>query len=170
MNAALLIARLIFGLGLAAHGAQKLFGWLGGYGLKGTGGFLESLGFRPGALFALAAGLAELGGGLLTGAGLLWPVGPALMIVVMIVAILSVHWSHGFFADKQGLELPLMYATGAFALAFAGPGTYALDRLLGAAVPPGPGVTWLAVALALLLALLNAGLRRKAPAQPSASR
>ncbi len=57
MNTALLIGRLIIGLGLAAHGTQKLLGWFGGHGLKGTGGFFESLGFRPGALFALAAGL-----------------------------------------------------------------------------------------------------------------
>ena len=38
MDTAFLIARLILGLGLSAHGAQKLFGWFGGYGLKGTGG------------------------------------------------------------------------------------------------------------------------------------
>ena len=68
MDAGLLIARLIVGLGLAAHGTQKLFGWFGGHGLTGTGGFFESLGFRPGVLFALAAGLGELGGGLLTAA------------------------------------------------------------------------------------------------------
>ena len=170
MNTALLVGRLIIGLGLAAHGAQKLFGWLGGYGLKGTGGFFESLGFRPGTLFAMAAGLGELGGGLLTAVGLLGPVGPALMIVVMVVAILSVHWSQGFFADKKGVELPLMYATGAFVLAFAGQGAYSLDRLLAVAVPSGPRATWLAVALALLLAFVTMGLRRTAPAQPSAAR
>src|SRR2546428_533738 len=83
---------------LAAHGAQKLFGWFGGYGLAGTGGFFAGLGFRPGVLFALAAGLGELGGGLLTAAGLFGPVGPALIILVMLVAILAVHWPHGFFA------------------------------------------------------------------------
>src|ERR1700730_4389884 len=65
MDAGLLLARLIVGFGLSAHGAQKLFGWFGGHGLKGTGGFFESVGFRPGVLFALAAGLGELGGGLL---------------------------------------------------------------------------------------------------------
>src|SRR5690242_16864534 len=76
MDAGLLIARLIVGFGLSAHGAQKLFGWFGGHGLKGTGGFFESLGFRPGVLFALAAGLGELGGGLFTAAGFLGPLGP----------------------------------------------------------------------------------------------
>jgi hypothetical protein len=83
MDFPLFIARLILGLGLAAHGAQKLFGWLGGYGIKGTGGFFESLGFFPGPLFALAAGLGELGSGLLTAVGLLSPVGPGLIIVVI---------------------------------------------------------------------------------------
>ena len=56
MDTGLLIARVVFGLLMAAHGAQKLFGWFGGYGLAGTGGFFEQLGFRPGRLFAAAAG------------------------------------------------------------------------------------------------------------------
>ena len=64
MSIALLIVRLILGLGLAAHGTQKLFGWFGGHGLDGTGGFFENLGFRPGKMFALMAGLGETAGGL----------------------------------------------------------------------------------------------------------
>src|SRR5207244_9444618 len=83
MDAVLLIARLIIGLGLAAHGMQKLLGWFSGYGLKGTAGFFESIGFRPGVLFALAAGLGEVAGGLLTAAGLFGPIGPSLIITVM---------------------------------------------------------------------------------------
>jgi putative oxidoreductase len=169
MATAWLIARLILGLGLAAHGAQKLFGWFGGHGLTGTGTFFAGLGFRPGRLFALAAGLGELGGGLLTAAGFLGAVGPALMITVMVVAILSVHWSHGFFADKRGVELPLVYATGAFTLAFTGPGAYSLDALLGVSGFSGPRRTWLAVAVALLLALATQVVRRATPA-PSAPR
>src|SRR5919202_2598079 len=93
----LLIARLAVGLGIASHGAQKLFGWFGGYGLKGTGGFLESLGFRPGSLYAAAAGLGEFGGGLLIALGLFGPVGPALVIAVMTVASLTAHRGKGFF-------------------------------------------------------------------------
>ena len=57
MDAGLLLARMVLGLLMAAHGAQKLFGWFGGYGLAGTGGFFESLGFRPGRFFAAAAGV-----------------------------------------------------------------------------------------------------------------
>jgi putative oxidoreductase len=57
LDLGLFLIRLVFGLVLAAHGAQKLFGWFGGYGIAGTGGFLESMGFRPGKMFATAAGL-----------------------------------------------------------------------------------------------------------------
>src|SRR5205814_7539283 len=89
MDTGLLIARLVFGLLMAAHGAQKLFGWFGGHGLAGTAGFLESLGFRPGRVFATAASLAELAGGLLAALGLLGPIGPALIVSVMIVAAMT---------------------------------------------------------------------------------
>src|SRR5713226_8393528 len=94
----LLIVRLVVGLGFAAHGAQKLFGWLGGYGLAGTGGFFESLGFRPGKMFAAAAALSEFVGGWLFTLGFLGPVGPALILAVMLVASISVHLRNGLFA------------------------------------------------------------------------
>lgn len=102
MDAGLLIARLIVGLGLSTHGAQKLFGWFGGHGLQGTGGFFESLGFRPGVLFTLAAGVGEMGGALLTAVGFLSPVGPALITVVMLVAILTVHGRMGSLRRRTG--------------------------------------------------------------------
>ena len=73
MSIGILILRLVVGLTLAAHGTQKLFGWFGGYGLAGTGGFLEQLGFVPGRRHALFAGLAETGAGLLLALGLLTP-------------------------------------------------------------------------------------------------
>ena len=92
MDAGLILARLVIGPLMAAHGAQKLFGWFGGYGLTGTGGFFESLGFRPGRLFAATAGAAEMAGGVLVALGLLGPIGPALVVSVMVVAALSVHW------------------------------------------------------------------------------
>ena len=110
LSLGLLAVRLVFGLVMAAHGAQKLFGWFGGYGLAGTGGFMESLGFRPGRLFAAAAGFSEFAGGLLVALGLLGPVGPALMVSVMIVASGSVHWKNGIFAAANGIEIPLLYA------------------------------------------------------------
>ena len=90
MHTGLLIARLVFGLLMAAHGAQKLFGWFGGYGLNGTGGFMEKLGFRPGRLFAAAAGFSEFAGGLLVALGLFGPVGPALFLSVMILSLIHI--------------------------------------------------------------------------------
>ena len=103
MDVGLLLARMVFGLVMAAHGSQKLFGWFGGYGLAGTGGFFESLGFRPGRLFAAAAGASEMTGGLLLAAGLLGPLGPAMIIAIMIVAIATVHWPNGLFAQNNGV-------------------------------------------------------------------
>src|SRR5262245_38326539 len=88
----LLLARLVFGLILAAHGSQKVYGWFGGYGLAGTGGFFEQMGFRPGRLFAALAGLSELGGGLLIALGFLGPIAATFAIAVMTVAIATVHW------------------------------------------------------------------------------
>jgi putative oxidoreductase len=159
MDSGLLIARLILGCALGAHGAQKLFGWFGGHGLKGTGRFFEGIGFRPGVPFALAAGMAELGGGILVAMGLLWPLGPALCVMVMLVAMLAVHWGNGFFASSNGIELPLLYLTGALALAFSGPGAYALDMALHVASLSDPVATWLLLAGAAGLALLNLAVR-----------
>ena len=130
MDFGLLVARLVFGALIAAHGAQKLFGWFGGYGIAGTGGFFEQLGFRPGRVFATLAGLAEWGGGLLLAFGFFGPVGAALVVSVMIVAIVAVHWPNGVLA-QGGLELPLLYAAAAAALALTGPGAYSLDAALG---------------------------------------
>src|SRR5881628_2018651 len=105
MDTALLIGRLFFGLGIAAHGAQKLFGWFGGYGLAGTGGFFEQLGFRPGRVFAALAGLAEWGGGILLAFGFFEPAGAALVLSVMIVAIVTVHLPNGVLTPN-GIEKP----------------------------------------------------------------
>ncbi|HEY4439462.1 MAG TPA: DoxX family protein [Candidatus Elarobacter sp.] len=164
----LLLVRLI-GLGFAAHGAQKLFGWFGGYGLAGTGGFFESLGFRPGRFFAGAAGVGELLGGLLIAFGLGGPIGSMLAIAVMVVAILSVHLSHGFFASNNGYELPLAYIGWAFILAFTGFGPYSLDAVLGLNTLWTLQIAWIAVLLGVLGGLANMALRRKAPPAPAAA-
>src|SRR5439155_17597278 len=109
----LLIVRVVIGILMMGHATQKLFGWLGGYGLRGTGGFFEQLGFRPGVVFAAAASLGELTSGLLVALGLFGPIGPALMISVMLVAMLTVHRSNGLFAATNGIEVPPLYATSA---------------------------------------------------------
>ena len=130
MSVGLLILRLVVGLGLAAHGAQKLFGWFGGYGIAGTGQFLEGLGFRPGRLHAVQAGLAEVLGGLFLAAGFLTPAAAAAIVAVMLVAAVSVHLK-GFFLASGGYEYTLVLAAAAVALAFTGPGAISLDHALG---------------------------------------
>lgn len=130
MALALLIIRLVIGLTMMAHGAQKLFGWFGGYGPKGTGGWMESLGIKPGVLMAVMAGLAEFGGGLLVTVGLFTPVGAALLIVTMVVAIISVHAKNGFWSTANGYEYNLLIIAAAVGLALTGPGAYSLDAIL----------------------------------------
>lgn len=163
MDGGLLLVRVVVGLLMAAHGAQKLFGWFGGYGLAGTGGFFEQLGFRPGRFFAGAAGTAEFAGGLLLALGLLGPLGPALMVSVMIVAMATVHWQHGVFAQNNGVELPLLYAVAAVALTLTGFGAYALDAALGLTWPPA--TVGVALGLGAAGGLANLALRKAAPAQ-----
>ena len=158
MDTGLLIARLVFGSVMAAHGAQKLLGWFGGYGIAGTGSFFESLGFRPGRLMAVAAGLTEMTSGLLVAAGLLGPVGPALMLSVMIVAS-SLHWNNGLFAMTYGIELPLLYSTAAVALALTGYGEYSLDTLSGIAGLWTPELIWAALAVGAIGGAGNLALR-----------
>jgi putative oxidoreductase len=158
MDIALLLVRLI-GFGLAAHGAQKLFGSFGGYGLAGTGGFFEQLGFRPGKLFASAAGLAEFVGGLLLVLGLGGPIGPMLIVATMVVAILSVHVEHGFFASNNGYELPLTNIALVLLLAFTGYGRYGLDAAFGWAAFWTPAYVWIAIALGVLGGLANMAVR-----------
>lgn len=153
MDIGLLLLRLAIGLTLAAHGGQKLFGWFGGHGLAGTGGFLESLGFRPGRVQAALAGGGEMVGGLLLALGLLTPVGAAIVLAVMVVATVSVHLSKGFFLSGGGAEYNLLIMAATAALAFTGPGLYSLDAVEGFG-----SSGWLPGVLALLSGLvLGAG-------------
>jgi putative oxidoreductase len=160
LSAGLLAARLVLGLLMAGHGAQKLFGWFGGHGLAGTAGYLESLGFRPGRTFAAAAALAEIGGGLLVALGFLGPVGPALIISVMIVAALTVHRGHGVFATSNGFEVPLLYGTGALALALTGYGAYSLDALSGLQSLYTAPMAWAAISIGVAGGIANLFVRR----------
>jgi putative oxidoreductase len=125
----LLLIRLVVGLSFAAHGSQKLFGWFGGYGISGTGGFMESIGIKPGKLMAALSGLGEFVGGLLLAAGLFTPYAGAVLAVIMLVAALKVHAAKGFFAQNGGYELTLLYAAVAVGLALIGPGQYTLLSL-----------------------------------------
>jgi putative oxidoreductase len=131
----LLVLRGTAGGLLAGHGAQKLFGAFGGNGLKGTAGWLESLGFRPGQPWALLAGTGEFGGGLLTALGLFHPLGPIMLLGPMSIATGKVHWGKPIWATEGGAELPVTNMAIGVALALIGPGSHSLDRLLGIRVP-----------------------------------
>ena len=158
MSIGILIVRLVIGLLMAAHGTTKLLGWFGGYGLQKTGEFFAQLGFRPGRVFAAAAALSEIAGGLLVALGLFGPVGPALVISVMIVAAITVHWGKGLLGN--GIELPLLYAAAAFGLALTGPGSFSLDAWLGITRLWTPAVTWLVIALGIIGGFANVAIRR----------
>ena len=131
MASGLLLLRLVLGLTLASHGAQKLFGAFGGYGIKGTGGFFGSLGFRAPAAMAFLAGLSEFGGGAAFAAGFLTPFAALALAVVMTIAIMTVHIKNGFFVTANGYEYNLLIWAGAVAVAATGPGRFSLDRAFG---------------------------------------
>lgn len=164
----ILVIRVLFGVPMAAHGSQKIFGWFGGYGLKGTGGFFEQqLGFRPGIAFAAAAGLSELLGGILLTVGLLTPFGAAAVFAAMLVAAVSVHLKNGFFSLVNGIELPFLYAAAAVGLAFSGAGRFSLDALLGLTFLNQPYLVEAVLVLAVIGAAATLALRRPAQGQAS---
>jgi putative oxidoreductase len=136
MDIGLLLLRLTVGLTLAAHGAQKLFGWFGGPGLDGAGQGLATLGFL-GRRHALRAGLAEAGGGLLLALGFLTPAAAAVVFSVMFVAAVSAHVKQGFFLAGGGYEYTLVLGVAGLSVAFTGPGALSLDALFGFSVSGG---------------------------------
>jgi len=157
----ILIARALLGVIFFYHGSQKLFGWFGGYGLKGTGGFFESaLGMKPGVLFAFVSGAGEFVAGVLVLLGWLNPIGPALIVAVMLVAIITVHAPKGFDNGAGGYEYNLANIAGAFALAAAGNGAYSLDAVAPVAMLSDPNVEWIIFAVAIVGALLSLVARR----------
>jgi putative oxidoreductase len=127
----LLFLRVVLGLLMAAHGAQKLFGWWGGPGLQGIRGWLGSMRFRGGWLPVLLLVGNEFGGGLLLALGLFTPFAAATIVAGMLVAIATTHWRNGFWNGAGGYEFNLLILTAAGALAATGPGRFSLDRAFG---------------------------------------
>ncbi|MDN6323085.1 MAG: DoxX family protein [Halomonas sp.] len=127
---AALALRLPVGLILAAHGAQKLFGWFGGYGLEGTGQWMASIGLEPGYAMALLAGSAEFLGGIALFLGLLTRPAAVVTAITMLVAIFSVHLSNGLFMANNGYEYALTLFAATTALAIQGAGHWSVDRSL----------------------------------------
>lgn len=125
-----LALRLPLGIIFAAHGAQKLFGWFGGYGLEGTGQWMASIGLEPGVFLAALSGSAEFFGGLFLIFGLLVRPTALVLAVTMVVAILSVHISNGLFMSNNGYEFGLALLAGAVSLLISGGGRASVDKLI----------------------------------------
>jgi putative oxidoreductase len=171
MSYGLLVLRVVVGLTMAAHGVQKLFGWFGGHGPRGTGGFFGGLGFRWPLAMAILAGAAETGG-VLFAVGFVTPLAALGIAVVMFNAIWTVHWRNGFFAGNGGYEFPLVLATAAVATSAMGPGRFSIDHAIGwddniSGLWWGVGV--LAAALVISVVTMTVGRSRQAmQEQPAA--
>src|SRR5215831_15198467 len=135
LSLGLLILRVIGGLTIAAHGAQKLFGWFEGPGLTRLSQGFEKQGFKPVWLWVCLVILGELGGGLSVALGFLTPLGAAGMVGAMFMAIVKAHWKNGFFNSKRGFEFPLQLLTAALTIGLIGPGPFSLDALLSIRLP-----------------------------------
>ncbi|WP_024609749.1 MULTISPECIES: DoxX family protein [unclassified Pseudoalteromonas] len=127
---AALILRVPVGLILAAHGAQKLFAWFGGYGLEGTGQWMASMGLEPGYWLAMMAGSAEFFGGIALAIGLLTRPAAVVAGFTMLIAIFSVHISNGLFMANNGYEYALTLLVVTVVLAIQGAGSFSLDNVL----------------------------------------
>ncbi|WP_421911913.1 DoxX family protein [Marinobacter sp.] len=125
-----LALRIPVGIIFVAHGAQKLFGWFGGYGLEGTGQWMDSIGLSPGYLMALLAGGTEFLGGLALIIGLLVRPASAALAFAMLIAIFSVHIQNGLFMSNNGYEFGLALLAASVSLLFSGAGRASVDRLV----------------------------------------
>ena len=125
-----LVLRVPVGIVLAAHGAQKLFAWFGGYGLEGTGQYMESIGLAPGFLMALLAGRAEFFGGLALVLGVLTRPAALVSAFTMLMAIFTAHISNGLFLSNGGYEYALALFAATLSLVFSGAGRLAVDNLI----------------------------------------
>ncbi|MCW8856350.1 MAG: DoxX family protein [Kangiella sp.] len=124
-----LVIRVPLGIILMAHGAQKLFGWFGGYGLEGTGQWLASVGFEPGYVMALLAGSAEFFGGLALILGLLTRPAAIVTAFTMLMAM-TVHIGNGLFVSNNGYEFALILLAASVSLAISGAGKLSVDSVV----------------------------------------
>jgi putative oxidoreductase len=128
---AVALVRVVVGLVIAAHGAQKVFGVWGGPGLTGWTQGVSRMGMRPPVFWAWVSAFAELAGGIAFALGLLLPVVAAALTIQMAVAIARAHWGKGFWNTKGGIEYPFTLGAIAAINGVADPGAYSLDRVLG---------------------------------------
>jgi putative oxidoreductase len=165
---ALFVARQAVGQSMAAHGAQKALGWFDGPGPEGAATMFHGLGFRPAATYVQLAAWNEIVAGELIAAGAGGPIGPALLISTMIVAQAGVHWPNGFFAQKGGIELGVMYGAAALAFAATDYGAISIDNLIGVRERfKSPVLLALALGGAIAGAIVILEQRQTAPETPA---
>jgi putative oxidoreductase len=167
IDLALLALRVLVGLVVAAHGAQKLFGWSGGPGMNGFSGWMAAMGLQPARFWGLLGGLGEFGGGLLLALGLLTPFGALSIVGAMAMAIALAHWSKGFWGTNGGYEFPLMLLVTSAVLGLVPPGAYSLDALLGIALPAW--FFWAGLAGVALVVAYGLSLTRRAAVSQKAA-
>jgi putative oxidoreductase len=145
MDIAKLALRATVGTLFVGHGTQKLFGWFGGHGPEGTGGYFESLGLRPGKRNAIAAGVAEAGGGALLALGAATPLAATAVASTMVTAIRKVHAPQGPWVTDNGWEYNAVLIGALTALVESGPGSPSVDAKL---FPNWKGTGWALAAAA----------------------
>ncbi len=165
ISVGLLILRLVAGLTLAVHGAQKL-GWFGGASFSKTMQGMQKQGFKPTWFWTSLTILGEVGGGLSLAFGFLTPLGAAGAVGAMFMAIVKVHWKHGFWNRDHGLEFPLQLLASSLAIGLMGPGNYSLDALFGIVLPGVLLFGVLAVA-AIIVDIIGLLISRPAAVEPS---
>lgn len=165
LDLGLLLLRLLLGGLIAAHGAQKLFGWFSGHGPKGTAPIFESWGLRPGTSMVRLAAFCEITGSVLIVLGLFTPLGAAAIADTLLVAA-SIFWGKGIWATGGGYELPFLYAACAVVLGFTGPGAWSLDHAMG--FHPGDNPIWGLAALVAAVAAAGVvvSMRQRALGRP----
>ena len=161
----ILVMRLCFGAAIAAHGAQKVFGWFGGRGLRGSGEVFEGMGFRPGPVFAATVGISEVAGGVLLALGLFTPLAGSAILCAMLVAM-EVKLKNGFFALTDGIETAFLYAVAALGFILSGGGTHSLDARLGLTFLDRTDATVALLLLAGIAAAISVVIRRP-PVSPT---
>ena len=164
----LLIARVVVGLTLFGHGAQKMLGWWGGSGFTKHIGMMKNQGFKPAWLWACLVCLGEVGGGLSLAFGLLTPLGAAGIVGAMVMAIVKVHMKNGFWNSKRGIEFPLALLAVAVEFGIAGPGDYSLDALLKLNWPNALIFGILAI-VAIIVDVIGLLITRQAAPAPAAA-
>jgi putative oxidoreductase len=164
LDIAMLVLRVGIGSIFVAHGLQKLLGWWGGPGWEGWKGFIGSLGVRPPLFWASISLAAELGGGLALILGLLVPLAAAGLVAQSLVLLWRIHWPNGFWSPNGGIEFPVAFLVGAFAVQVLGPGSWSLDAALPVDVLYEPAVRWVILGVAVAGALVAA--LWPAPPQP----